>query len=553
MTRDGERRATPERARLGDDAYDDAHERDGLGAEAAHEQPVDVPVGGRPADYREPRATAAINTTKAVGRGIGRVGRAGGRGAAAAGRFARAKFLGYTRGGGAEQTGLARVAEMHASHAAGDAAMLLALAGTLFFNPQEASARGEVARFLLITMVPFVLTAPFIGPLLDRLGHGRRWAIGVTMAARAFLCWVLGEAISNDSNWLYPAALGCLVASQAYNITKAAAVPRLLPLSTTLVKANSKVAVSGVVGAVVGGALAGAAMAFGPSWALRVAFVIFIVGTVQAIRLPDRVDSSVGEVTPGDTQAVPAAAPPAEQRALNRPGPGPAPAEEHDPIVVETSGPGWRFRKRVKAIAWPVIHALWSSGATRLLTGFLIFFMAFLVKDYPISEASAPLLLGVVAVTIGVGNALGSMVGNALRDHRPEAVAMVFALVALLSCVATGIWYGPWTVGIVGFVQGMSAQVTKLCFDALVQAEVTENARASVFAWSETIRQVLWVIGGALGVLLPLNPHIGFPVAAGAMLGCIVMAMRTRHVAAPRRRRKGAQKGAAPRADADSS
>ena len=43
-------------------------------------------------------------------------------------------------------------------------------------------ARGRVALFLVLTMAPFVLLAPLIGPLLDRFRHGRRWALGTTLA-----------------------------------------------------------------------------------------------------------------------------------------------------------------------------------------------------------------------------------------------------------------------------------------------------------------------------------------------------------------------------------
>ena len=71
--------------------------------------------------------------------------------------------------------------------------------------------------------------APLIGPFLDRFSHGRRWAVGATMATRAFLCWVLATAVITESASLFPAALGVLVASKAYGVTRAAAVPRLLP------------------------------------------------------------------------------------------------------------------------------------------------------------------------------------------------------------------------------------------------------------------------------------------------------------------------------------
>ena len=505
----------------------------------------DVPEGGRPADFRQPPRTTAANATRAVGRGLGRAASGTARLTARSGRFAAAKAHAYTHSGGAGESGLARLTELQASHTAGDTIMALALAGTLFLNPQTAQARSDVATFLLLTMVPFVLVAPLIGPLLDRFSHGRRWAIGTTLALRAFLCWVLAEAITNDSSWLFPAALGCLVASRAYTITRAAAVPRLLPPGTTLVKANSRVSMAGVVGAVVGGVLGGVAMLAGPAWALRVAFVVFVVGTIQAIRLPAQVDSSFGEVSIEDTSPIPvrsahdhgSAAGVRSLRGTQRGWAG-DPARRHtssdgEALTVDSLGPLGRFRRRKQAIPWPVMHAMWSTGGTRVLTGFLILFMAFLAKEHPIDGIRGELVLAFIAIAIGVGNGMGSVAGNVVRDQRPERIAMVSVLAATICCIATGIWYGVWTLVVLGFVQGMSAQLSKLGFDALVQREVPENVRTSVFAWSETMLQVLWVVGGTLGIVLPLNPYVGFPVCAVALVWTVLMAARQRRRADP--------------------
>ena len=53
----------------------------------------------------------------------------------------------------------------------------------------------------------------------------------------------------------------------------------------------------------IGGGLAGALSRIGPDWSLRLAFVVYVVATVLAIRLPARVDSTAGELdldgTPG--------------------------------------------------------------------------------------------------------------------------------------------------------------------------------------------------------------------------------------------------------------
>src|SRR3546814_15865856 len=96
-----------------------------------------------------------------------------------------------------------------------------------------------------MTMLPFAIVAPLIGPFLDRFSHGRRWAIGSTMAIRAFLCWVLAGAVVTNSTWLFPAALGVLVSSKASGITKAAAAPRLVPEGVTLVKATPRPRLAG--------------------------------------------------------------------------------------------------------------------------------------------------------------------------------------------------------------------------------------------------------------------------------------------------------------------
>ena len=73
----------------------------------------------------------------------------------------------------------------------------VSLAGTVFALPTD-EARGRVALFLVLTIAPFVLLAPLIGPLLDRFRHGRRWALGTTLATRAFLAWVLATAVVEE-------------------------------------------------------------------------------------------------------------------------------------------------------------------------------------------------------------------------------------------------------------------------------------------------------------------------------------------------------------------
>src|SRR6185369_8347920 len=82
-----------------------------------------------------------------------------------------------TRRDGADRSGLAALLDLSVINAAGDALVTVALAGSLFFSVPTGQARSKVALYLLITMVPFVLLAPVIGPLLDKVAHGRRTAL----------------------------------------------------------------------------------------------------------------------------------------------------------------------------------------------------------------------------------------------------------------------------------------------------------------------------------------------------------------------------------------
>ncbi len=141
---------------------------------------------------------------RAAGRGIGRGVAGATRVTGRAGRFTVQQARRAARAEGAGDSGLSRLIELHAFNAAGDAAVAISLAGTLFFQVPTGEARGQVALFLGLTMLPFAIVAPLIGPFLDRFSHGRRWAIGSTMAVRAFLCWVLATAVATDSRVALP-------------------------------------------------------------------------------------------------------------------------------------------------------------------------------------------------------------------------------------------------------------------------------------------------------------------------------------------------------------
>jgi hypothetical protein len=424
-----------------------------------------------------------------------------GRGAGTAGQFAVTQARRAARAEGAGDSGLSRLIELHAFNAAGDAAVAISLAGTLFFQVPTGEARGQVALFLGLTMLPFAIVAPLIGPFLDRFSHGRRWAVGATMAIRCFLCWVLATAVVTGSGWLFPAALGCLVASKAYGVTRAAAVPRLLPPDLTLVKANARVSLAGVVGAGVSAPLAILASTFGPEWSLRYGFVIFVLATIWAIRLPEKVDASQGE---------------GELVLTGSPS--------------EAGSTGRRPKTRIPAA---VAFALRANCGPRWLSGFLTMFMAFLLRDNPIGDWKPEVLLGLVIGAAGLGNTLGIAIGSLLRRLNPSTTVVLALLADAAVAVLAALLYGLVTLVLLGLTAGLAQALAKLSLDSTIQRDIPSRIQASAFARSDTTLQLAWVIGGFVGIVMPLMPQLGLGIAS-AVLGAwatFVLVSRPRRTA----------------------
>ncbi len=450
-----------------------------------------------------------------------RVGQAAGRGAAATAR-ATGRASRYTvrqarrasHAEGAGESGLFRLLEMHAFGAAGDAAVAISLAGTLFFQVPTGEARGQVGLFLLLTMLPFAIVAPLIGPFLDRFSHGRRWAIGSTMAVRAFLCWVLAGAVATESRWLFPAALGVLVASKAYGVTKAAAVPRLLPASLTLVKANGRTSLAGVVGALASAPIAAVAATVGPEWSLRYAFVLFAVGTVLAIMLPAQVDSTLGEE--------PAALMPT---ARDRPGPGRARGRDDDGLAARLLGRG-------TGIPGTVAFALRANCGPRFLSGFLIMFMAFLLREQPIGGLSPELLLALVTGAAIAGNTLGVALAALLRSVNPLVTVVVVLAADVAMALLAAVFYGLLPVVLLGLTAGVSQSLAKLSLDSTIQRDVPDRVRTSAFARSDALLQLAWVLGGFVGIVMPLIPRLGLGIGCAVLAGWLVLVVASRPTSA---------------------
>jgi hypothetical protein len=388
-----------------------------------------------------------------------------------------------SRADGADESGLTHLLWVNALHMAGDAMIAVSLAGTLFFAASTDAQRGNVALYLLVTMAPFAVLAPVIGPALDRMQRGRRWAIAGSHLGRAVLALVMMSHY--DDFWLYPAALGVLVLSKAHNVLRAAVVPRVLPAAMSLTSANARLSVFGLATAgIAGGIAAGIAAALGFDWELGATSVAFTAAGVLALRLPRHVDVPTGEL-PADVLT-----------------------------TAEIPVAGGRRRR----VSPHVVLALRANAALRGLGGFLTIFSAFLVQATFAGGWEATLALGAIAAAAGVGSFAGTAAGSRLHAAEPDRLVLISAAAAAAITVLAAVFYSFATAVVVALVAAVTNALGKVSLDAIIQREVPESLRASAFARSETMLQLAWVVGGALGIALPPTGWLGFTVAAALLV-----------------------------------
>ncbi|MGH3512571.1 MAG: MFS transporter, partial [Pseudonocardiaceae bacterium] len=119
-------------------------------------------------------------------------------------------------------------------------------------------------------------------------------------------------------------------------------------------------------------------------------------------------------------------------------------------------------------------------------------------------------LLGIVGAAAGAGSFLGNAVGARTHFGRPDQAIVGCVIAGLTMAVLTALVSGIAIAAVTALVAATGSAVGKVCLDAVIQRSVPEASRASAFGRSETVLQTAWVMGGALGVLLPPTYWIGF-------------------------------------------
>ena len=361
-------------------------------------------------------------------------------------------------------TPFARLARAHTASAMADAMVAASFAGSLFFSVPAGDARAPVLRYLIITMLPFAVLSPLIGPAIDRIKGGHRVVLITSMLARAGLCYLLIEEIGVEGPVFFLLALLVLVSQKAYQVGRSALVPTVVRSDGELVEANSKLSLLSGLASGMGAIPAWPVLTyFGPEWSIGMAMVTYATAAAFASRIPPaRVAKESADVT-----------------------------------------------EKVELRGATIIMAGSAMASLRACVGFLTLLIAFDIR----TSDRQPWELAVIGGATVISQLSGAAIAPRIRAMTTEenllsgAVGLVVlgAITALLMGDVTG-------AAILGASVGFGAAAGKLAFDSILQRDAPDANRGRAFARFETRFQVAWVFGALAPVAIDMNLRLGFVV-----------------------------------------
>ncbi len=403
------------------------------------------------------------------------------------------RVVGSTGGKGAEAfsvSSFARLARTHAMSAGGDALVAIALADSLFFSIDPNDARWRVGLYLILTMAPFAVVAPVLGPAMDRVKGGHRFMMIASAGSRSVLALVM--AFNVQSLFLFPLAFSMLVLGKSHHIAKSAMVPGMVKDEEGLVKANSRLS---VISALAGGLFGIPGVILlkvgGSPWTLGLASIVFAGGVVLGLKIP-------------------------ATKVAN------APAGEEEKSELRGSG---------------IVLAASAMGYVRGVVGFLTMLLAFELRGgidpgptavgleighqvrnalgqarIELASGGAPTwYFGLVLLAMGLGGLAGALASPHVRRVVSEEriLAGVLGGVAIVGTLAALIG-GLIGAMLVAFAVSLAGQMGKQAFDAIVQRDAPEANLGRSFSRFESRFQLVWVIGALIPVIVPLPARLGF-------------------------------------------
>ena len=397
-----------------------------------------------------------------------------------------------------------RLVRVHALMAAGEAAMAVALADSLFLSITPGEARGRVLLFLAVSFAPFLILAKFIGPVIDRMPGGRRLLVVLIASLRAVVMVLMVSQL--DSLLLFPLAFVAMVLNKTYSVSKSALVPALIKSDNNLVEANAKLGVTAGIVGFLAAIPAGILSLISSKATLIFGAVIFVLAALNAIRFPKQ---TVAKNEPEEL----------EVRELHQPG---------------------------------VLLAVSAMSLVRASVGFVFFHLAFWFADpqraeivgegtnglwtqvkYHFGPQFGTMWFGLAVSMAAVGSLLGNLSAKRLNKLKRVEYLIVVALAIIgVAGLLTAITSVTITALLLMALVNYAAAIGNMAFESIVQRDAPDVNRGRALANYYTRFQLMWVAAGIIPVLLKLPGVVGFGmVAAIGFSGALIYWIGLRQIA----------------------
>ncbi|MGF1599439.1 MAG: hypothetical protein ACFCVK_21420 [Acidimicrobiales bacterium] len=359
---------------------------------------------------------------------------------------------------------------VQAFNSGGQALFALSLVGSLFFNVSVDAARPSILLYLALTMAPFAILAPLIGPVIDTLRGGHRAILLGSLVGRAAIALLLATQLK--TLLLYPQAFVIVVLAKVYGVGSNALVPSLVDDRSHLVVVNSRLARVGTISGFVASGIGLVVLRVGDAaWVARLGALFFVLGAVAALRIPaQRTTTPVSPIVES--------------------------TEMHSPGIMAATA---------------------AMAALRAAAGFVLFHVGFALK----ASGQPPWVLGAVLAAGAIAGFAGTYLSSWLHRHWPERRVLTASILApaVVAAIAA-LRVHPSTIVALAIALGLAGSTGRRAFDGVIQTEAPHARRGMAYAALETRLELAWVGGSLLAVLARFPNWLGLAILA-AFLGAL--------------------------------
>jgi hypothetical protein len=165
-----------------------------------------------------------------------------------------------------------------------------------------------------------------------------------------------------------------------------------------------------------------------------------------------------------------------------------------------------------------IITALWGNCTIKAMVGFLFLYPAFVAKAQDASGWVQLGILGMIGVAAGLGNFVGNFTAARMQLGRPTVLVVRATTAVSVMALAAAVTGSLIVAAAATFVTSGASAIAKASLDASLQDDLPEESRASAFGRSESVLQLAWVMGGAIGVLVYTDLWVGFTAITALLI-----------------------------------